>query len=143
MRSWYLDAVKGTSLSAKALRWYLPAEAPVEDENDALPRIYKSHAALQSKQEMIQESIFALQELALPKEIRRVISDHLDEVAYLSQLQKPSLSDAAIQTRYQVVDRTLLQSWTPPVSGSRSTTSRRFASTWKVASSWMLAVTCT
>jgi len=95
----------------QALRWYLPADAQVEEENDALLRIYKSHAALDSKQSLIQDSLFALQQLPLPREIKRVISDRLDEVAYLSQLQKPSLSDAAIQTRYQVVDRSLLQSW--------------------------------
>ena len=34
----------------QALRWHLPAEAPVEEENAALLRIYKSHAALESKQ---------------------------------------------------------------------------------------------
>jgi acetyl/propionyl-CoA carboxylase alpha subunit/acetyl-CoA carboxylase carboxyltransferase component len=95
----------------QALRWYLPAEAQVEKENDALLRIYKSHAALESKQSLIQDSLFALQQLPLPRDIKRVISDRLDELAYLSQLQKPSLSDAAIQTRYQVVDRSLLQSW--------------------------------
>ena len=95
----------------QALRWYLPSEAQVEAENDALLRIYKSHAALESKQALIQDSIFALQQLPLPRDIKRVISDSLDEVAYLSQLHKPSLSDAAIQTRYQVVDRGLLQSW--------------------------------
>ena len=95
----------------QALRRYLPEEASVEEENRALLRIYKSHAALQQKQELIQESIFALQKLTLPKDIGRTISDLLDEVAYLSQLQKPSLGDAAIQTRYQVVDRALLRSW--------------------------------
>jgi len=95
----------------QALRWYLPSEAQVEEENDALLRIYKSHAALKSKQAMIQDSLFALQQLPLPRELKRSISDRLDEVAYLSQLQNPSLSDAAIQTRYQVADRALLQSW--------------------------------
>ena len=93
----------------QALCWYLPAESPMEDQNDALLRIYKSHAALERKQELIQDSIFALQQLPLSREIQ--ISDRLDEVAYLSQLQKPSLSDAAIQTRYQLVDRALLQDW--------------------------------
>ncbi|MBN2551263.1 MAG: ATP-grasp domain-containing protein [Spirochaetales bacterium] len=95
----------------QALRWYPPAESSVEDENDALLRIYKSHAALEGKQALIRDSIFALQKLPLPRDIRRALSDRLDEVAYLSQLQSPSLSDAAIQTRYQLVDRSLLQSW--------------------------------
>jgi acetyl/propionyl-CoA carboxylase alpha subunit/acetyl-CoA carboxylase carboxyltransferase component len=95
----------------QALRWYLPAEAPVEEENNALLRIYKSHAALKQKQELIQESIFALQRLSLPRKTHRRISDLLDEIAYLSQMQHPSLGDAAIQTRYQLVDRALLQSW--------------------------------
>jgi len=95
----------------QALRWYLPSDAPVEEENGALLRIYKSHAALKGKQELILESIFALQQLPIPRDLKRLLSDHLDEVAYLSQLQKPSLSDAAIQTRYRIIDRSLLQSW--------------------------------
>ncbi len=93
----------------RALRWYGAAEAAAEDE--ALLALYKSHAGLEQKQELLQATLAALEQLEAPADLLRPLADPLDEVAFLSQRERPSLSDAAIHARYQLVDRGLLAGW--------------------------------
>ncbi|MBN1835639.1 MAG: ATP-grasp domain-containing protein, partial [Spirochaetales bacterium] len=95
----------------RALRWYLPERATDDERTAALLRVYKSHADAEAKQELLRASLFALQRFPLPPAEQRRVADRLDEVALLSQLQNPSLSDAAINARYQLVDREALESW--------------------------------
>jgi len=95
----------------RALRWYLPERATDDERTAALLRVYKSHAEAEGKQELLRASLFALQRFPLPAGQQRVVADRLDEVAFLSQLQNPSLSDAAINARYQLIDRQVLESW--------------------------------
>jgi acetyl/propionyl-CoA carboxylase alpha subunit/acetyl-CoA carboxylase carboxyltransferase component len=93
----------------RALRWYGEAEAAAEDE--ALLALYRSHAGLQQKQDLLQATLAALEQLEAPAALLRPLADPLDEVAFLSQRERPSLSDAAIHARYQLADRGLLAGW--------------------------------
>jgi acetyl/propionyl-CoA carboxylase alpha subunit len=95
----------------RALRWYVPERATDEERTAALLRVYKSHGEAEAKQELLRASLFALQRFPLAG--RAQMADRLDEVALLSQLQSPSLSDAAINARYQLIDRGVLDSWSP------------------------------
>jgi acetyl-CoA carboxylase carboxyltransferase component/pyruvate/2-oxoglutarate dehydrogenase complex dihydrolipoamide acyltransferase (E2) component len=95
----------------RALGWYLGREASTEDQNEALLHVYKSHAGLEEKQQLLQASLAALEQLPLPAELLGLLADRLDETAYLSQMQHPSLVDTAIHARYILVDRVLLQGW--------------------------------
>jgi acetyl/propionyl-CoA carboxylase alpha subunit/acetyl-CoA carboxylase carboxyltransferase component len=95
----------------QALRWYAPAEAGDLVEDGALLALYRSHAGLEDKQLLLQASLAALEALPVPPGLLRHLADRLDEVAFLSQPQRPSLSDAAIHARYQLVDRSLLTGW--------------------------------
>ncbi|MBN1837855.1 MAG: ATP-grasp domain-containing protein, partial [Spirochaetales bacterium] len=95
----------------RALKWYLPERATDDERTAALLRVYKSHAETEAKQELLRASLFALQRFPLPAAEQRRLADRLDEVAFLSQLQNPSLSDAAINARYQLVDREVLEIW--------------------------------
>jgi acetyl/propionyl-CoA carboxylase alpha subunit/acetyl-CoA carboxylase carboxyltransferase component len=93
----------------RALRWYGDGEAGAVDE--VLLALYKSHAGLEQKQELLQASLAALEQLEVPAALLRPLADPLDEVAFLSQRERPALSDAAIHARYQLVDRGLLAGW--------------------------------
>ncbi len=93
----------------RALRWYGESEAPAQDE--ALLALYRSHAGLEQKQELLQATLAALEQLEVPATLLESLADPLDEVAFLSQRERPSLSDAAIHARYQLVDRGLLAGW--------------------------------
>jgi acetyl-CoA carboxylase carboxyltransferase component/biotin carboxyl carrier protein len=95
----------------RALRWYTAGRGEAGAQDETLLALYKSHAGLEQKQELLQVSLAALETLGVPAEKLRALADPLDEVAYLSQRDRPSLSDAAIHARYQLVDRGLLAGW--------------------------------
>lgn len=95
----------------QALRWYASGEAASGGQDETLLALYKSHAGLEDKQVLLQASLAALGSLPVPAELLRPLADRLDEVAFLSQPQRPSLSDAAIHARYLLVDRGLLAGW--------------------------------
>ncbi len=95
----------------RALAWYLPRDTAGEASDEALLRLYKSHARLEGKQSLVHRALFALEGLPLPEEHLRSLADALDELALLSQPKNPSLSDAAVHARYQLVDRAILGGW--------------------------------
>ncbi|MFW5994808.1 MAG: carboxyl transferase domain-containing protein, partial [Spirochaetia bacterium] len=74
-----------------------------------LHRLFRSRIEKQTKQELLRQAIFALEELPIPEERREAVSDLLDEIAVLSTSNSQALSDVAIHARYRLVDREVLQ----------------------------------
>ena len=93
----------------RTLRWYLGPER--DDPTTALLHVYRSHADLPVKQELLREALFLLERLSPPGQAPERLSDLLDEVAWLSQASNPSLGDTALHVRSRLVDRPLLERW--------------------------------
>jgi len=98
-------------LLRNALFWYPESSGPQpDDERFALLRMYKSHVQMKQKQELLQQTLFAFEELEVPRAIHTRLSNALDQVIYLTQKQTPSLADAAYHTRYTIIDKAYLGS---------------------------------
>ncbi|MGA1869455.1 MAG: carboxyl transferase domain-containing protein [bacterium] len=94
----------------RAIKWY-PHEGGHEEEryNRSLFRIYKSHANLKIKQEVLRSTLYAMKDFPDLKTFAQKIFDILDEIALLSVNQTPSLADAAIQGRFHLIDSIFLE----------------------------------
>jgi acetyl/propionyl-CoA carboxylase alpha subunit/acetyl-CoA carboxylase carboxyltransferase component len=96
-----------------AMQWY-SWEGLDEEESytRSFFRIYKSHANLAEKQELLRATLFALEDVVpllagcfpLPR-----LSAALDGVIEISQTRKATLADAAIHARYSLIDRPVLE----------------------------------
>ena len=95
----------------RALARYVSERATDEERTAALLRIYKSHAHAEAKRELLRSSLVALQRFPFAPPDQRALADRLDEIAFLVQPHSPSLSDAAINARYQLIDREVLEGW--------------------------------
>ncbi len=95
----------------RALRWYLGEAGDGADPAEALLHVYRSHADLAAKQDLLREALFLLERLSPPGEAPARLSDLLDETAWLAQASNPSLGDAAVHVRARLVDRVLLDRW--------------------------------
>ncbi|MEW5816195.1 MAG: carboxyl transferase domain-containing protein, partial [Spirochaetota bacterium] len=94
----------------RVMRWYHIKEQSEDDGyGNLLFRIYRSHSELSAKQDILHSLLFILVELTLSVQSEKKAADLLDEITLLSQVQKPSLSDAAIHARYQLIDRVYLK----------------------------------
>lgn len=94
-----------------ALKWYIPGDTIEGSRDEAVHHLYISHSNLHNKQELLQKALLALEQLSIPEHLLKGLSDQLDELAFMSQLERPSLSDTAIHTRYQLIDRGIIQNW--------------------------------
>ncbi|MBP7494712.1 MAG: ATP-grasp domain-containing protein, partial [Spirochaetales bacterium] len=119
-----VDRTKGfpdsflTSLQ-RAFRLYgEDLDTSTERSRNILFRMFKSRAALSVKQQLLLSILSAPQDLERtlnpgtagnPGTENRRISDLLDEIALLSQTSRPPLADAAINARYHLFDRFILQ----------------------------------
>ena len=83
------------------------AEADTERARRVLYRLFKSRAAISAKQDLLLNILGAPQDL---EGIREDLSDILDEIALISQPSRQTLADAAINARYHLFDRFILQS---------------------------------
>ncbi|MEW5804467.1 MAG: carboxyl transferase domain-containing protein [bacterium] len=94
----------------RALVWY-PQGGQSEKErfDQALFRIYKSHAHLATKQNLLRSMLCSMKEFPDIRIFSQRVSDLLDEIALISQNQLPVLADAAIQARYHLIDRMFLE----------------------------------
>lgn len=94
----------------RAIRWYPNGGQNEHDRfNQALFRIYKSHAHLAIKQTLLGSILRSLKEFPDIRVFGQRVSDLLDEIAQTSQNQLPHLADAAIQARYYLIDSMFLQ----------------------------------
>jgi acetyl/propionyl-CoA carboxylase alpha subunit/acetyl-CoA carboxylase carboxyltransferase component len=100
----FLDSLK------RAIIWY-PQEGLPEEEgfNQAMFRIYKSHANLKVKQEVLRAVLLSMKDLPQIKAYSQKVSGLLDEIAKITLNQMPSLSEAAIQARYHTLDSIFLE----------------------------------
>ncbi|MCX7787805.1 MAG: biotin/lipoyl-binding protein [Spirochaetes bacterium] len=91
-----------------ALKLYgIDMEEDTERARKVLYRLFKSRAALSAKQDLL------LSILATPQDLEgsgENLSDLLDEIALISQPSRQTLADAAINARYHLFDRFILQS---------------------------------
>ena len=93
----------------RAMKWYLFPGLSVEQRQDyALFHIYKSHANLKWKNELIQAICFVIPEKKLGEKLSNQAADLLDEIACLNQ-EIPAISDSCIHARYHLHDRLLLE----------------------------------
>lgn len=81
----------------------------LDRERSMLHRLFRSRIEKPTKQELLRQAIFALEELPIPDETRQDISDLLDEIAMLSTSDSRALIDVAIHARYRLVDEEVLQ----------------------------------
>ncbi len=72
-------------------------------------RIFKSRAAAEGKSRLLLACLFALERYPGEAVRGRRVTDLLDELALLTQAQRPSLADAAINARYRLFDREALK----------------------------------
>ncbi len=94
----------------EALSWYGLHEGSDEDRlRGALMRMYRSHADLRLKRDLLQYSLFELERLLPPEQAPQHLADALDHITYLSQSETPNLADAAIHARYHFIDRVQLE----------------------------------
>ncbi len=94
----------------QVLGWYGLHQGSDEDRlREALLRMYRSHADLKLKRDLLQFSLFELERRLSSEAVPEHLADTLDGVAFLSQSEAPNLADAAIHARYHFVDRVLLQ----------------------------------
>lgn len=97
---------------SRAMQWY-SWEGLEKEEADtrSLFRIYKSHAILPMKQELLRTVLFTLEDL-LPKQEKMISSTYLagllQEIVKLCENKTPALADAAMHVRYFLVDRQLI-----------------------------------
>lgn len=77
--------------------------------NRTLFRIYKSHADLKIKQELLRAVLQTLEAHCLPTSVPSKLADILDEITQLTQTTTPALADAAIHTRYVFFDRIFIE----------------------------------
>lgn len=91
----------------RAFRLYgIDMDVDTDGARRVLYRLFKSRAALSAKQD------FLLNILASPQDLEGVqekLSDILDEIALISQPSRQTLADAAINARYHLFDRFILQ----------------------------------
>lgn len=80
-----------------------------ESERRALLSMYTSHAELEEKRQLLHHTLFSIEQFFLPKKYRDIVSDALDRIVVLTQMQDPSLADAAYHTRYILVDKAVLE----------------------------------
>ena len=81
-----------------------------EEGRHVLFRLYKSRSAVSEKQALLVASLSATDGFLIPEDLRGRVQDLLDEIALLTQAQRPSLADAAINARYRLFDREILNS---------------------------------
>ncbi|MGA1823799.1 MAG: carboxyl transferase domain-containing protein [bacterium] len=94
----------------RAITWYTGKCADEEERiNQALFRIYKSHANLKTKQKVLRLVLFSMKNFIDIQKYRQRISDLLDEITQLTLEQKPSLADAACQMRYHLLDKVFIK----------------------------------
>jgi len=107
-----VDRKKGFPLSfltflERALKLYgVNVDEDTDRARKVLYRLFKSRAALSAKQDLL------LSILATPQDLEGVgenLSDILDEIALISQPSRQTLADAAINARYHLFDRFILQ----------------------------------
>ncbi len=92
-----------------ALTWYPETEdGDNESEREALFRMYRSHSELSMKKDLLQRTLFLLEQWEIPEDQRDELSNVLDQVVLLTQLQHRAIADAAIHARYQLIDRQVL-----------------------------------
>jgi len=93
-----------------AMKWYPhPGQNEKDRFNQALFRIYKSHAHLAAKQILLRSMLCSMSEFPSIRAFGQRVSDLLDKIARISQNQWPSLADAAAQARYHLIDRMFLE----------------------------------
>ncbi len=79
-----------------------------DEVRHVLFRIFKSRAAGPGKQALLIASLSSAGKLSVSRAVGRRIQDLLDETALLAQVQQPALADAAINARYRLFDRDIL-----------------------------------
>ncbi len=95
----------------QALKFYPESSEDRPDaERTALFRMYKSHVELEEKQDLLQHTLFAIEQFAVPEQHHEELSNALDQIALLTQVQAPSLADASYHARYILVDKAVLHS---------------------------------
>jgi hypothetical protein len=94
-----------------ALQLYFPGKSLDTIGNEEVRHLYLSHNNLVNKQKILKKTLLSLEFLTVSEESLKGLSDLLDELAFLSQNEKFSLSDTAIHTRYQLFDRKVIQQW--------------------------------
>jgi acetyl/propionyl-CoA carboxylase alpha subunit/acetyl-CoA carboxylase carboxyltransferase component len=96
----------------RATQWYRLEEAASDEARSrALFRIYKAHAQLKSKQELLRAVLLAMEEslFGLSGPLPPKLADLLDETTRLAQLQAPWLADSALHARHFFLDRAVLR----------------------------------
>ncbi len=96
-----------TSLERAMKLYGVGADVDTDRARKVLFRLFKSRAALSAKQELLLSILGAPQDL---EGIDGNLSDVLDEIALISQPSRQTLADAAINARYHLFDRFILQS---------------------------------
>jgi acetyl-CoA carboxylase carboxyltransferase component len=93
----------------RALAWYPGAQdGDTERQRRAIFRMYRSHAELSAKRELLRRTLFALEAYSVSEERHEELADVLDRVAVLCRSDVPALADAAIHSRYVLLDRNIL-----------------------------------
>ncbi|MFP4491998.1 MAG: carboxyl transferase domain-containing protein, partial [Spirochaetaceae bacterium] len=87
----------------------IPGLSTEEQIDYALFNIFRSHGNLKEKQRALKEIFFALENLKIPESVHPSISNKIDRIVELNQKSYPSLADAAIHARYEIVDRKKLE----------------------------------
>ncbi|MFQ3620485.1 MAG: biotin carboxylase N-terminal domain-containing protein, partial [Spirochaetales bacterium] len=105
-----VDRTKGFSSAflralERAFKWYgITLESETDLTRKVLFRLFKAKAALSAKQDLL------LSILSTPQDLEGgAISDVLDEIALISQPTRGALAEAAINARYHLFDRFILQ----------------------------------
>lgn len=80
----------------------------LDRERSMLYRIYRSRSDRETKQELLRQAIFVLEELPISEERRAELPNLLDEISILSAFTARALGDVSIHARYRLVDREFL-----------------------------------
>jgi len=90
----------------KAIGCYsVPGLSEDEKQNHALFHIFKSHAELQEKDEMIKQILFSLEGLGIALKYHKLLSGAIDNIISVSQTRAPSVVDAAVHLSYEVIEK--------------------------------------
>ena len=68
-------------------------------------RLYKSHCLLGLKNSLLRSLFLEMEDQGIPEEMKNTLSQLFDEIIRLSRESVTQLADAAVYTRYRVVDR--------------------------------------
>jgi acetyl/propionyl-CoA carboxylase alpha subunit/acetyl-CoA carboxylase carboxyltransferase component len=89
---------------AKAAGFYHNNDAPQSERHRALYHIFQSHGRLETKQAVLKQILFSLNDLNGVSNVSERLGELLDRIVEFSRPDNASISDAALFARYKCID---------------------------------------